>query len=405
MVTLSVKEFDGAQRLLGSINKQPFNIPFSEDAKEVLISFGEKMEDVETVSEFDGIVTEAMKYIAKVSISPIVEVAGTDLMHDKEKNQYFLKVGDKVAKTPVPAVIVDRIQKAVDLGLDPSPWIKFWTRWMRNPDLSPEKTEYMTAYIDASFTDEDKVAEFLRDGYSINMAKELATFDQISITKEGLLAAFKFVRLKDTTKHVEIDKETGEQKIVSTSQSLTGKGSISVDANDKVIKTEGAKRAAEDLIFVPPVMGNSGSAFTCEPLSSQAKFEDYAGHVIRVGMRHRLESFKQMNCTDGITGGEGLHVGGYYYVQGFGGKTKLLVDCLVDPAHIGAFSNRVDQSEDNGESALRVMEYYVTGTHFAVNKSMYHPSAYAELLDQEWDAYKAKAIEDADKALGDAAEM
>ena len=404
MVTLSVKEFDGTQRLLGTINKQPFNIVYSDDAKENILSFGEQMEDAETVEGFNKIVADAMEYIASVSVSVIEEVAGTDLMHDKTKNQYFLKIGDVVSKVPVHPVIVERVQKAVDLGLSPAPWIKFWTRWMQNPNLSVEKTEYMMNYVTTLFTDEKKVTTYLEDGFSEDMANELATFDQISITKEGLLAAFKYVRLKDTTKHVEIDEKTGEQKIVETKQSLTGKGSVAVDANDKVIKTEGAKKLAEDLIFIPPMMGSGGDAFTCEPLSEQTKFEDFSGHVVRVGMRHRLQGWSNVNCQDGRCCTNGLHVGGYHYVQGFGGKTELLVDCLINPAHVGAITDMITDGSGRGDSAMRVLEYYVVGTHFTVNKSMYHPSAYAELLDREWDKYKAEAIKAADEALGEVSE-
>jgi len=399
MVTLQVREFDGQKRLLGSVNKQPFNVPYADSTKDELISLGEQMEDVDTMAEFNALVDKAMKFIESVSVSKIEEVAGTDLMHDKEKNKYFLKVGNKVSKLPVPPQIVDRIQKAVDLGLDPQPWVKFWTRWMRNPNITSEKTRYMMGYIDAPYTDSEKVAKLVEDGYSEEMAKEIATFDQISITKEGLIAAFKYVQLKDTLKYVEIDEKTGEQVIKEKKQTLNAPGKLEVNPiTNAVTKKEGEAYAAEDLIFLPPVMGTGGSPFTCQPLDVESKFEDYASHVIRVGMRHRLENWSKVNCIDGSCCVAGLHVGGYYYVEGYGGRTSLLVDCLIDPAHVGAITDDLTANTGRkGDAAMRVLEYYVTGTHFAVNKSMYHPSAYAELLDKEWDEYKAKAIEAAEK--------
>jgi len=399
MVTLQVREFDGQKRLLGSVNKQPFNVPYADSTKDELISLGERMEDVDTMTEFNTLVDEAMGFIESVSVSKIEEVAGTDLIHDKEKNKYFLKVGNKVSKLAVPQQIVDRIQKAVDLGLDPQPWVKFWTRWMRNPNLSADKTHYMMGYIDAPFTDGDKVAKLIEDGYSEEMAKEIATFDQISITKEGLIAAFKYVKLKDTTKSIEVDEKTKEQKIVEIKQSLHGKSTISINPiNDKVETKKGEAFAAEDLIFVPPIMGDKGSAFTCQPIDVEGKFDDYSAHVIRVGMRHRLENWSKVNCNDGSSALPGLHVGGHHYVEGFGGKTNLLVDCLVDPAHVGAITDDLATTNYREDAAMRVLEYYVTGTHFAVNKAMYHPSAYAELLDLEWDKYKEEAIKAAEKA-------
>lgn len=405
MITLSVKEFEGERRLFGTINKKPFNVLYSDSAKETLLGLSFKMNNVETIEQFNDLVSKSMNYIDSISTSVIIEVANTDLFHDKAKNQYFLKVGKVISKIPVHKVIVSLIQTAVDLDLDPTPWIKFWARWMRNPNLTADKTEYMMAYIKAKFTDNDKKSKLIKEGYSEEMATEIATFNQISITNEGLLAAFKYVSLKDTTKHIEVDKETGEQVVVTRKQKLKADGIVTIDANDNIIKSDGKAFLAEDLIFVPPIMGNSGDSFTCEPLAKGNKFNDFSGHVIRVGQRHRLENFSQVNCVDNTFGGKGLHVGGYHYVKGYGGRTKLLVDCLVDPAHIGGFSNLVNYTETAGaESAIRVLEYYVVGTHFAVQNIMFHPSKYAELLDEEWAEFKSKAIEKADKLLGEISE-
>jgi hypothetical protein len=47
------------------------------------------------------------------------------------------------------------------------------------------------------YLDEAASAKLVEEGYSSTMANQLSTFDQISITEEGILAAFKYVKLID----------------------------------------------------------------------------------------------------------------------------------------------------------------------------------------------------------------
>jgi len=142
-------------------------------------------------------------------------------------------------------------------------------------------------------------------------------------------------------------------------------------------------------------MGTGGDAFTSRDLSDSSD-SPTVGHVVQVGKVHELPNgFDQVNCDDSVTGRKGLHLGGYYYVQGFGGKTSYLVDCLVAPEDIGAVCD-LSRSE---EGAIRCKRYMVTGGHFAVSKGMYHPSDYASLLENEWEAAKQEAIKNLNKKV------
>jgi hypothetical protein len=56
------------------------------------------------------------------------------------------------------------------------------------------KVETLVEYLKAQYLDE-AVSAKLEEGYS--STNQLSTFDQISITEEGILAAFKYVKLID----------------------------------------------------------------------------------------------------------------------------------------------------------------------------------------------------------------
>ena len=93
---------------------------------------------------------------------------------------------------------------------------------------------------------------------------------------------------------------------------------------------------------------------------------------------------------------------GYYYVEGYGGKTSYLVDCLIAPEDIGAVCDTNDWR--NSEGAIRCKRYMVTGGHELINRGMYHPSSYASMLDIEWSAAKLEAIKGLEKDITDVKE-
>jgi hypothetical protein len=72
----------------------------------------------------------------------------------------------------------------------PKPWLVFW-RLMRNKLYmkNSTKVETLVEYLKAQYLDEAASAKLVEEGYSSTMANQLSTFDQISITEEGILAA------------------------------------------------------------------------------------------------------------------------------------------------------------------------------------------------------------------------
>jgi hypothetical protein len=90
----------------------------------------------------------------------------------------------------------------LEKGLSPKPWLVF-VRLMRNKLYmkNSTKVETLVEYLKAQYLDEAASAKLVEEGYSSTMANQLSTFDQISITEEGILAAFKYVKLIDQKIH------------------------------------------------------------------------------------------------------------------------------------------------------------------------------------------------------------
>jgi hypothetical protein len=396
MITINVITENEVKYLTGKIGKTAYSVEFSEEAKEALKGYNEAIAECATRAEADTVLEQALAFTSKLteaernSSSGLVSLLGNDLVHDKKKNEYYLVVNGNISERPVHKFFADKMIEAGEKGVSPKPWLMFWVRLMRNPLYrdNSSKVERIIKYLKATYVDTEAVKAKVEEGYSHDIATKLCTFDQVSITEQGILAAFKYVALAEDKYEVE-KKEDGTQEIVRKNRY---ERLLEVDdVTGEITKDElQLPEEAEDFVFLPPVQGTSGDEFTCAPLD--VAYEDAPkGHIIKVGNVHELaKGFSQVNTDDNSYCVKGLHLGGYYYVENYGGATKFLVDCLVSPEDIGAVA---DMSSPNTEGAIRCRRYMVVGAHFQVSRGMYHPAKYGKLLDAEWAAMKAELIE------------
>lgn len=89
---------------------------------------------------------------------------------------------------------------------------------------------------------------------------------------------------------------------------------------------------------------------------------------------------------------------GWKYVQSYKGLECQLLECFVDPSEIGAIVDIY-----HGDGAIRCREYFIYGAVEGRTKGIYHSSGYAKMKDAEWNAYKAKAVEEANEKMKDLA--
>jgi len=390
MITVNEITIDEKKYLTGTIGGTPYSIESTKEVKGFLADWLNASNKADTFEKVKEIEEDALTFIegASKNVESIKEILADDLYFDEKAETYHIKHEGKISTAPVHTFFVNKMIEAADKELSPKPWLIFWVRLMRNPLYinNYRKIENIVEYLRAQYTDGERVEELIEEGYSENIAKKLSTFDQISITEEGILAAFKYVRLLDKKYVVEKDKETGEQIIVQrdkyerTLEVNEDTGEITKDELD-------LPTTAEEFSFEPPIMGQSGDDFSCASLGDDEKVG--LGHVVKVGKVHALPNgFSQVGTDDDSWGVRGLHLGGYYYVQNFGGQTDYLIDCLVAPEDIGAVADLTR----NEEGAIRCKRYMAVGGHFQVNASMYHPSKYAAMLDEEWVIAKEEAI-------------
>jgi len=393
MITINVIKINEIEYLTGKIGKETYSVKFTKELKDSLTSASTAYNKATTHAEakeiLEAVLTE-IKSAKPTDTNSLVEILKGDLSYNEKKHTYHVISEGKTAKKPVHQFFVDKMIEANDKEITPKPWLIFWVRLMRNTLYvnNPRKVETLVSYLKAQYVDEEAIVKLMEDeGYSETVAKGLSTFDQINITEEGILAAFKYVALIDTKFVVEKD-ENGEQIIVKKAKY---ERDLQVDeVTGKVTKDELVlPEVAEEFLFEPPVMHQNGDPFTSKAVNDMSENPALA-HTVQVGKIHELTpGFSQVNTNDDYWGCKGLHLGGYYYVQNFGGQTSYMVDCLVAPEDIGAVA---DIERGEGDGAIRCRRYMVTGGHFAVSKGMYHPSEYAKLLDAEWEVMKKEVI-------------
>jgi hypothetical protein len=379
MLTLNVTN----SRINGILDGKNFNVPFDEDVYQDLLVAQSSYEDINTQEEYAEWVDEVKAILEDDDNEEnIITTVCDDLMYDSKKGFYYLKTEKgTVSNIPVPQKLVNVILESVEKGINPTPVVKAWTRFLRNPNFTEHKADLFADYITALVVDEEECDTLVLDeGYSEDKAEELSTYNDVQITQEGLIVAKKYATL--ITEGWVIDKETN--KAVKAPLFKTTK---EVDQfSGEVTETTEYPDFVEELTYEPSMQGRSGDAFYCG---------DKKDHIIKVGEIHKLDDWSQVNCDDNQTCVKGLHVGGIRYVQSYGGGNRQLLECFVDPSEIGAICDVSPFSD----GAMRVKEYFIYGAVEGRTKGIYHSSKYASKKDEEWEEMKKAAIEQSNKLV------
>lgn len=372
------------ESLTGSFNGKPFGIKFTEAKYKAMKHLEKEAAEAVSMVALKSIM-KSFELLTKEDYKELVETACPYIYVNEAKGQFFLKNKDVISKRPLPRAFVDRILTSIEKGMDFLPVVKAWIRFMRNPNYSDAKAERFANYLNKTYMDGEFRDQLIKDeGVSVEVATERATQFQTPITQEGLICTYK-VSLELLTK---FDPKTGEQ---------TDRFSTSFDEETgEKIPVNMAEIEMEDRVFYPIVRGlKGGDAFVCEDMAGFGK----PGHLIRVGHRHYLQDWAQVNCNDNISCVPGLHAGNLDYISGYRNQSGAVThNIFIDPMLIGAITN-------DGSGALRVKEYFVHSSFAGPNRGIYHSSKYAELTDSQWDEAREEAIANAQERAEASADM
>jgi hypothetical protein len=372
MITINVIE----DKIVGSYGETPFSVSYTKETYDAMVKAAAVANEAMTMEEYKSALEEFAP-LTKEDYTELIQSKCEHIYISKATGEFFLKSGQVISSIPMPTALVERIYESLDKGIDFTPLIKLWTRWLRNPILRKksadsrglEFSKKMFNFINMKYVHPKLKEEFMAKGFSDDIATQKATMYQVKITNEGLINGYK---VSQEILH-KFDAESGEMVD-------RYKRTFNVDTGE--IESDGIPSIVEDRLFQPAVMGTGGDAFYCEGANGYAK----PGHFIKVGCTHRLDSWDQVNTDDNDSCVPGLHFGGLKYISGYGGEIH---NVFVDPMHIGAVP-------DDCTGAIRCLQYFVHSSLAGVNGSIYHSSTYAAKTDAQWAEDRKEAV----KAFG-----
>ena len=354
--------------ITGSVNGKPFSVTFDQEKYDAMTALQNKAEQITTLAELQPIIDEFLP-LTEESYKELVETLCPYIFVNKSKNKYYLQFNGVMSTAPLPQIFADKIIKSAEKGIDITPLVKCWARYMRPVKgrlaYNEASAKLFAEYIAAPYTDDNYANELIRDkGFSAEVAKEYATSTQVAITQEGLLVCSK------------VSREITHKFVLNEKEELESRSRYGVTVDDVTGKvTKNLPDVNEDRLFQPAVMGLGGDAFLCG---------DVLGHVIKVGYVHQLPTWEQVS----MPGFRGLHCGGKRYIKGYQTEGTVTHDIFVDPSHIYGVAGL----GYGNDGAMTVKQYFVYGASVGVNRGIYHSSQYAKLTDAEYAGIVAEAV-------------
>jgi hypothetical protein len=180
----------------GAVNGKPFAVAFSQEKYDEMKRLEKDANEAVSMTALKGIIEEFIP-LTEDAFKELVETASANLLVNQATGKFYLKLNKTVHSTiAVPQPLVDRILKSVEMGIDCTPIVKFWTRCLRaiavNPFWDEEKAARLCRYVNKTIVDSDVKADLIeKKGVTPEVAIERATFFQTPITAEGLLCTYK----------------------------------------------------------------------------------------------------------------------------------------------------------------------------------------------------------------------
>jgi len=340
--------------ITGSVNGKPFNITKTESAVKFLTDAVENNASAEDVMQF-------------IEASRLGEVAMTNkfLIYSPVTKEYFLAFEGYRSKKAIPQILVDFIEASYDKDIDFMPILKAWARLLNNPRYTNTMGKWFASYLSATFVDQDQAEKLINDNdIDPDVAHNMATYQDISISKEGLLVTYKVADIVDWKYLMEQD-EDGNYKKVMKNKFEKIPAVINETTGDVITPETYVKPAyLEDYLFTPAIWTGGDKFFS----------GDKIGYVYEIGKMQKLPEKAKRNLQHTFGGG-GLYTGGLTYINTYTSATRKTLVCFVNPGDIISF-----QSEGQAFRTDAIFPNNVWDIDVPL-KGIYHSSDYDKLSE------------------------
>ena len=388
------------KNIVGSVNGSPFLIEHTADLWNSMVATQKEYSEVTTFAEAESVFEKFRSLLVKDNKSTISNIT-PNIVFNAKTETYHLTVNGKTSPVEIPFIFVNKMKYAHDNGLPVDPIVKLLVRAIRghvvqNLSQANDFLYRLGQYAFQTFTDPDLFEKFTKEGYTKDVAQEMAQVPQTPITMEGLLCTKKVVTpVFDRMRFEHYLDEDGTPKL-----RLKGTVTKSIDPETgKVTISDPVE--AEDWVFQPAIMGTRGDAFYCGSGPEAKK-----GHEIRIGQRMWLESWDQVNCNNDQICVKGLHQGNQDYINYYETPGTVTLNIFVSPEYIGAIP--FDSAEPGVIRTKEGFPHSIKNRNIS-NRNIYHSSDYAKQTDEvyaknlteavnRFQAEKEEAIKAAEKA-------
>lgn len=288
----------------GTLGEDSFSVLYSEDLFKDLMGLQEVSESVEKIDDLKALIEQAKKMIDG-SKAEMESTKNPYLFLNPKTKFYHLKYNNVINDMPIPQILVDRILLSMDKGLDYMPVIKMMARVLRNPKVLNGNMNFLQRfanYVDIKVVNPELQTSLMEEkGFSYDVAEEMAKMYSIQITKEGMLLCYKVS--SEINWKWEFDKDGNKVKT-----DLYPKKK-SIDPISGLITTEEPDMPnAEERLFEPAVMHQTGDPFYCLPKDFDGDFSKFkSAHLIKVGCIISHDSWDKVDTDDYHSCVEGLH--------------------------------------------------------------------------------------------------
>lgn len=305
--------------IVGSVNGKPFNVVRTELVEQTLTEFKDSNAPTEVVLEF-------VKSQRQVQIAQSCKF----LVFNPTTKEYFLHYEGNTSEHPIPSTLAKFIEESYDKNIDFLPIVKAWARLLSNPRYNAEMGSLFDAYLGSTYVDYNLVEELVeKEGYTREAAINIATYPDISITDEGLLATYKVADLVTWEYVMEWDDES--KAFVKKRNPKYAPIAPTLDPTTGEVLDEGGfvkPDFAEDYLFTPAIH-KCGDKFYSDGV---------LGYVYQVGKTQYLPADAARNLNNTFGGG-GLYSGGLEYIRSYRGANNKVLTCFVNPADILSFQS------------------------------------------------------------------